>query len=82
MALLAPIPLLPSQAWYWWWWCLCAAALAPTAGIDRTRFSLSFVANVCFRYFNRFKGMMQLFFIDVVKVDQGMLHMLYMLQVF
>jgi hypothetical protein len=38
--------------------------------------SLPYVANVCFRCFSRFKGMLQLFLMNVAKVDWGMLHIL------
>jgi hypothetical protein len=48
-------------------------ALTPTAGIDRPRLPIPYVANV---YFCRFKGMLQLFLMDIGKVDLGMLHML------
>jgi hypothetical protein len=44
-------------------------ARAPTAGIDWLRLPLPYVANVCFRCFSCFKGMLQLFLIDVAKVD-------------
>jgi hypothetical protein len=57
-------------------------ALTPTAGINRPRLLLPYDANVCFRCFSRFKDMLQLFLIDVAKVDRGMLHMSHMLQVF
>jgi hypothetical protein len=42
----------------------------PTTGIDRLRLPLPYVANVCFRCFNRFKGMLQLILMDVAKVDR------------
>jgi hypothetical protein len=51
------------------------------AGIDRPRLPLTYVENICFRCFSHFKGMLQLFLMDVAKVDRGMLHMLHMLQV-
>jgi hypothetical protein len=54
-------------------------ALTPTAGINQPRLPLPYDANVCF---SRFKGMLELFLIDVAKVDRGMLHMSHMLQVF
>jgi hypothetical protein len=43
-------------------------------------FSFPYVANVCFRCFSRFKGMLQLFLMDVAKVDRGILHMLQVFQ--
>jgi hypothetical protein len=46
-------------------------APTPTAGIDWPRLPLPYVANVCFRCFSRFKGMLQLFLMDVTKVDWG-----------
>jgi hypothetical protein len=47
--------------------------LAPTpmAGIDRPRLPLSYAANVYFRCFSHFKGTLQLFLMDVVKVNRG-----------
>jgi hypothetical protein len=39
----------------------------------------SHVASVCFKYFRCFRGMLQLFHMDVTKIDRGMLHMLHML---
>ena len=51
--------------------CRSQPAPTPMAGIDRPRLFLSYVANVCFRCFSRFKGMLQLFLMDVAKVDRG-----------
>ena len=55
--------------------------LAPalSAEIDRPR---PISASVCFNCFRHFRGMLQLFHMDVAKVNQGILHMLNMLQVF
>jgi len=55
-------------------------APTPTTGINRPRLPLPYVANVCFRCFSRFKGMLQLFIMDVAKVDWGMFHMLHVFQ--
>jgi hypothetical protein len=55
-------------------------APTPTAGVDQPKLSIPYVANICFRCFSRFKGMLQLFLIDVAKVYQGMLHMLQVFQ--
>jgi hypothetical protein len=49
--------------------CRSPPAQNPTAGIDRPRLPFPYVANVCFRCFSRFKGMLQLFLMDVAKVD-------------
>jgi hypothetical protein len=38
--------------------------------------SLPYVTYVCFKYFRRFRCMLQSFHLDIAKVDQGMLHML------
>jgi hypothetical protein len=57
-------------------------APTPMAGIDRPRLPLLFVANVCFRCFSFLKVCCSYFFMDVAKVDRGMLHMLHMLLVF
>jgi hypothetical protein len=54
-------------------------ALTLIAGVDRPRLLLPYVANICFRCFSRFKGILQLFLLDVANVDQ---RMLYILQVF
>jgi hypothetical protein len=58
--------------------------LAPTltAEIDQPGLPLPYVAYVCFKYFRLFRCMLQLFYLDIAKVDRGMLHMLHMLQVF
>jgi hypothetical protein len=48
-----------------------------TAGIDRPGLPLPNVAYVCFKCFRRFKYMLQLFHLDVAKVNRGMLHMLH-----
>jgi hypothetical protein len=45
-------------------------------GIDRPSLPLPYVAFVCFKCFRHFKCMLQLFHMDVAKVDRGMLHML------
>jgi hypothetical protein len=55
-------------------------ALTPTVGIDRSKLLVPYDANVCFRCFSRFKGMLQLFLMDVAKVDRRMLHMLHLFQ--
>jgi hypothetical protein len=46
-------------------------APTPMAGIDWPRAPLPCVVNVCLKCFRRFRGMLQLFHIDVAKVDQG-----------
>jgi hypothetical protein len=53
-----------------------------TAQIDHLSLRLPFVAYVCFKCFRHFKCLLQLFHLDVAKVDRGKLHMLHMLQVF
>jgi hypothetical protein len=53
-----------------------------TARIDRPRPPLLYVANACFKCFKRLRGMLQLFNMDVAKIDWRCLHMLHMLQVF
>jgi hypothetical protein len=47
------------------------APLAPisTPGIDRPRAPLPYVANVCFKCFKCFGGMLQVFHMDIVKVN-------------
>jgi hypothetical protein len=57
--------------------CRSPPALTPTARINWPRLPLPYIAIVCFRCF---KGMLQLFLMDVAKVDQGMLHMLQVFQ--
>jgi hypothetical protein len=44
---------------------------APTlmTGIDWPKLPLLYVADVCFMCFSRFKSMLQLFLMDIVKVD-------------
>jgi hypothetical protein len=44
--------------------------------------SLPYVAYECFKCFKHFRCTLQLFHLDVAKVDWGILHMLHMLQVF
>jgi hypothetical protein len=44
-----------------------SGAPTPTPGIDRPRPILPYVANICFK---RFRGMLQLFHMDVAKVDR------------
>jgi len=56
-------------------------ALTSMAGIDRLKVP-PYVVNLCFGCFSRFKGTLQLFLMDVAKVDRRMLHILHMLQVF
>jgi hypothetical protein len=56
--------------------------LLPLGWNRSARASLPYVVNVCFNCFERFRGTLQSFHMDVAKVDRGMLHMLYMLQVF
>ena len=55
-------------------------APTPMAGIDRPRLPLPYVANVCFKCFSYLKSMLELFLIDVAKVDRDMLHMLQVFQ--
>ena len=47
------------------------SAPTPTDRIDRLRLPLPYVVNICFRCFSYFKGMLQLFLMDVAKVDRG-----------
>jgi hypothetical protein len=51
-------------------------------GIDQPRPLSPYIANVRFNCFKYFRGMLQSFHMNVAKADQGMLHMLHMLQVF
>jgi hypothetical protein len=50
----------------------CRSPLAPTqmAEIDQPRSPLPYIANACFKCFKHFKDMLQLFHMDVAKVDQ------------
>jgi hypothetical protein len=59
-----------------------AGTSSPTVGQRCHDIEDPYVANACFKCFRYFRSMLQLFHLDVVKVDRGMLHMLYMLQVF
>jgi hypothetical protein len=52
-------------------------ALTPTVGINWSKLPVPYDANICF---SRFKGTLQLFLMDVAKVDRRMLHMLHMFQ--
>jgi hypothetical protein len=45
-------------------------------------FSLSYIAYVRYKCLRRFRCMLQLFHLDVAKIDREMLHILHMLQVF
>jgi hypothetical protein len=46
----------------------------------KRRHEASYIQDVCFKCFRRFGCMLHLFCTDVVKVDQGMLHMLQLFQ--
>jgi hypothetical protein len=59
-----------------------AAGSHPNGWNRLARPSLSYVVYVCFKYFRRFRCMLQLFYFDVAKVVRGMLHMLHILQLF
>jgi hypothetical protein len=53
------------------------AAVSYPHGRNRpTWLSLPYVAYICFKCFRHFRCMLQLFHLDVTKVDRGMLHML------
>jgi hypothetical protein len=79
----------PTQVWCWrrWWWMLVVLVrrhspltLTLTVGIDRHRRPLPYVVNICFKCVIRFTDMLQLFHMDVTKVDIGILHMLQVFQ--
>jgi hypothetical protein len=61
---------------------LVAGSTLSTARINWPWSSPFYVAHICFNCFRRFKCMLKLFHFDVAKVNWGVLHMLYMLQVF
>jgi hypothetical protein len=57
-----------------------AARSHPDGGTRLAGPSLPYVAYVCFKCFRHFRCMLQIFHLDVVKVDRGMLHMLQVFQ--
>jgi hypothetical protein len=54
-------------------WCLPWCCSKPDFSVAALAFSLPYAAYV---YFRCFRCMLQLFYLDVAKVDRGMLHML------
>ena len=50
---------------------LLAAGSHPNGRIGRPRPPFPYVANVCFKHFKSFIGILHLFYIDVAKVDRG-----------
>jgi hypothetical protein len=52
-----------------YWWCSHAASSHPDDHNQSASFSPPYVANVCFNYCRYFRGMLQVFCIDVAKVD-------------
>ena len=54
-----------------YWWCSCAAGSDPDRLNRSAQASPLLCCKVYFRCFSRFKGMLQLFLMDVAKVDRG-----------
>jgi hypothetical protein len=66
-------------------WLVLVVLAASSYPDDQNRLARSFlpyVAYVCFKLFRGFRCMLQLFHLDVAKVDRRMLHILHTLQVF